>query len=356
MQENTATTSSTRLAKAEFTGKSGEFFKIWIVNILLTILTLGIYSAWAKVRTNQYLHGHTKLEGHSFKYLATPLQILKGRILAVIVFLLFSFLSTVNPLFSVLLTLLLLCATPWLIVQGLKFSMRMTAYRNIRFSFEGKIGDVVVNFIVLPILSVFTLYLILPWVFQRMDKFIFDNITYGGKKFNLKTDVGQYFVAALTALAFVIIAIIAIAVVGGVAAFQMVGLGESEEIGTAAIMAIFGLYAVMFALYFVAFAIYRAMILKHITDSLEIESIATFSTDMKVVDYIFLSITNSLMLIASFGLAYPITVVRKNRFIASHLSVELTEDADKLVNTVDGKDAAFGEEAAGLFDADLSFT
>ena len=33
-----------------FTGSGGEYFKIWIVNLLLTIATLGIYSAWAKVR------------------------------------------------------------------------------------------------------------------------------------------------------------------------------------------------------------------------------------------------------------------------------------------------------------------
>ncbi|RYZ95608.1 MAG: DUF898 family protein, partial [Proteobacteria bacterium] len=31
----------------EFRGQAGEFFRIWIVNTLLTILTLGIYSAWA---------------------------------------------------------------------------------------------------------------------------------------------------------------------------------------------------------------------------------------------------------------------------------------------------------------------
>ena len=30
-----------------FTGKASEYFGIWIVNVLLTILTLGIYSAWA---------------------------------------------------------------------------------------------------------------------------------------------------------------------------------------------------------------------------------------------------------------------------------------------------------------------
>jgi len=37
-----------------FTGRGTEYFGIWIVNLLLTIITLGIYSAGAKVRRLQY--------------------------------------------------------------------------------------------------------------------------------------------------------------------------------------------------------------------------------------------------------------------------------------------------------------
>ncbi|MDR1854861.1 MAG: DUF898 domain-containing protein, partial [Azoarcus sp.] len=40
--------------RLQFTGSGGEYFRIWIVNLLLSILTLGIYSAWAKVRREQY--------------------------------------------------------------------------------------------------------------------------------------------------------------------------------------------------------------------------------------------------------------------------------------------------------------
>ena len=49
-----------------FTGSGGEYFKIWIVNLLLTIVTLGIYSAWAKVRRNEYFYRHTRLAGAGF--------------------------------------------------------------------------------------------------------------------------------------------------------------------------------------------------------------------------------------------------------------------------------------------------
>ena len=64
----------------EFTGKGWEYFRIWIVNLLLTILTLGVYSAWAKVRRLQYFYRNTRLDGASFEYHGTPIAILKGRV------------------------------------------------------------------------------------------------------------------------------------------------------------------------------------------------------------------------------------------------------------------------------------
>ena len=59
-------------------------FAIWIVNICLTIVTLGIYSAWAKVRRLRYFYDNTSVAGASFDYHGNPVAILKGRILAVV--------------------------------------------------------------------------------------------------------------------------------------------------------------------------------------------------------------------------------------------------------------------------------
>ena len=67
---------------AEFTGTAGEYFRIWIVNLALTILTFGIYSAWAKVRKRRYFYAHTRIAGESFEYRGRPVAILIGRLLA----------------------------------------------------------------------------------------------------------------------------------------------------------------------------------------------------------------------------------------------------------------------------------
>ena len=58
-----------------FGGSGFEYFKIWIVNILLTILTLGLYYPWAKVRKNRYFYGNTSLDERNFEYHATGKQL-----------------------------------------------------------------------------------------------------------------------------------------------------------------------------------------------------------------------------------------------------------------------------------------
>jgi len=78
----------------EFTGDGWEYFKIWIVNLLLTILTLGIYSAWAKVRRLHYFYRNTLLAGASFEYHGTPIAILKGRLIAFALFLVYTLAGT----------------------------------------------------------------------------------------------------------------------------------------------------------------------------------------------------------------------------------------------------------------------
>ena len=105
---------ATRIEPFQFTGTGGEYFRIWIVNLLLTVLTLGIYSAWAKVRRMRYFYGSTRLAGSAFEYHGKPLQILKGRLIAVGVVVVLSVLTTIWPLTNVLFVLLILFGTPWI--------------------------------------------------------------------------------------------------------------------------------------------------------------------------------------------------------------------------------------------------
>src|SRR6266700_1306924 len=123
-----------------FTGEAGEYFRIWIVNLCLSVVTLGIYSAWAKVRRKRYFYGNTLLEDAAFEYLADPKAILKGRIIVVAAFAVYSVAGQINPLAGPLLGLVLLGVLPWLIVRALRFNAVNSAHRNVRFAFTASAG------------------------------------------------------------------------------------------------------------------------------------------------------------------------------------------------------------------------
>lgn len=353
-------TPSYRTSTVEFSGKGGEFFGIWIVNILLTIVTLGIYSAWAKVRTQQYFFGHTKVDGHAFRYLATPIQILKGRLLAFAVIAVFSLLTQLIPVFALVFAFAAIFVMPWLLVQGIKFNLRMTAYRNVRFGFHGTYGGAFLNFIVFPILAVFTFYLLMPYVLKRMDKFVYENVSFGGRKMQVNTSGGTYYEAAFKAFfatlgAFIVFAIV-LAIFAGITGLAIPS-GDVSALG--GVMAIvFGAVYILGYVLVIALsqAIYRGIIRNHVFASAELEGLAKFKSSVDVFDYCILLASNYLMIAFSLGLAYPVAKVRHAAYLASLTEVSVNSEIDNLTDPLKQESSTFLEEAADLYDIDFSLT
>ena len=340
---------NTQPVDLKFHGKTGEFFGIWIVNILLSIVTLGIYSAWAKVRTNRYFYGNTELDQHSFSYLATPMQILKGRIIAVILFGGYFIINMISPLAGLGAMAILLIATPWLICASLRFRMRMTSYRNVRFNFTGTYGDAFINFLVLPIASVFTLYLLMPYALKRMDKFIVDNTYYGDRKFESNLSAGIYYKVCLIAFVMIIALMAIIFAVVGSATIQ----AQADPDAGFNMMTI-----VMFALYIIGFsliqAFYQAQIRNHIFSETTLEDLATFESEFTFTSLAFLQVTNMLALLCTLGLAYPWVKIRLAQYAVARTGVNLAENKEEIVDVAGENQSALSEEVADVFDIDVA--
>ena len=119
-------TEVTTQERFQFHGEGGEFFRIWIVNLVLSIVTLGIYSAWAKGRTKRYFYGNTELAGDRFDYLASPIAILKGRIIAVALLVIYTLLSIFLVPASYLVLALLLLVMPFVVMRSNGVSLTST--------------------------------------------------------------------------------------------------------------------------------------------------------------------------------------------------------------------------------------
>ena len=129
--------------KMSFNGSTSEYFKIWIVNIALTVLTLGLYLPWAKVRTRRYFYANTELDEHRFDYLADPKKMLKGYLIiytAIILYIL-GINQIIHPAIGIVIIITLILSAPFLIAASLRFRLYNTSYRNVRFSFAGTTGD-----------------------------------------------------------------------------------------------------------------------------------------------------------------------------------------------------------------------
>ena len=182
-----------KLTPIVFQGKASEYFGIWIVNLLLSLLTLGIYSAWAKVRRKKYFYNNTLIDNVGFDYHANPIAILKGRVIAFVFFIGYSQSVHISPFLPILFLVIFFIALPWIVVRGLLFNARNSSHRGLRFDFVGKVGQAVKVFIGLPLLLIPTFGLIAPYVAHERSQFVMSNHRFGLSQFDMSRVVKQFY-------------------------------------------------------------------------------------------------------------------------------------------------------------------
>ena len=123
-------------ARLAFDGSGSEYFRIWVVNVLLTLLTLGVYSAWAKVRKARWFAQHTQLMGDRFDYHGEPWRVLAGRVLAVGLLLLWTWSFDIAAWVGWTVLALMLLVGPLLFASAQRFRLANTSWRGLRFGFE----------------------------------------------------------------------------------------------------------------------------------------------------------------------------------------------------------------------------
>ena len=160
---------------------------------MLSLITLGIYSAWAKVRRKKYFYNNTLIDNVGFDYHAKPISILKGRIIAVAFFFAYGMSASIHPALPAVFLLIFFIVLPWLVVRGSLFNARNTSHRGLRFDFVGSIGQAIKVFIGLPLLFIPTLGLIMPYVAHEKSQFFVNNHRFGLSQFGMQPVVKKYY-------------------------------------------------------------------------------------------------------------------------------------------------------------------
>ncbi|MFU8836760.1 MAG: YjgN family protein [Thiohalomonadaceae bacterium] len=321
------TTVQARSLPFEFLGQGGEYFRIWIVNILLTILTLGIYSAWAKVRNHRYFFGNTRLDGHSFEYTASPIAILKGRLIAMAFLIVYLLSQEFMPMLSVVLFLVFLVALPWLVCRTMAFRNYHSRYRNLRFGFDGQYMGALKAFVLWPIAGVLSIGILMPYAIYKQKYFLVENSRYGTRHFVPDFSPKGVYMIYLVAL--------------GIAVAGLV-LMWIPFIGPLFLM----------AAYLLAFAYVTANTSNLIYNQSNLD-VHGFDSRLVFTRLAFIYFTNGLLILFTLGLAIPWAKVRLARYRAECLSLNAEGELDSFIAAEDQRRSALGEEIGEAFDIDI---
>ena len=392
-------------ASLEFKGSGSEYFKIWIVNLFLSIVTLGIYSAWAKVRRKRYLYGNTSIEGASFEYHASPITILKGRLIAVALLIVYSVLSELFPLLGFFLLILLLAFIPWIVWRSLRFNARMTSLRNVHFSFKGRLGKSYLYYLVIPFIfpllistlfsfgysvlvneyskefffyfselinfpdyyrteililivgSVSMYLLMIPYVQKIKMSYYMNNSCFGQGKFSSNISASKFYLIdiltfLITAAVFLFPIMIFLLIYGFNALFGY-GYGSEFLDNVNSIVPVFlmiAVYVFMLSAMFLSTAFFTAKLRNYVYSNTQLNDNISVNSSLSTWSLFWLYLSNFFLMIFTVGLAYPLTVIRKTRYMVETVSVNNVEAFSQFVSQQEQQHSALGEELGEAFD------
>ena len=362
-----------------FLGNTREYFKIWIVNVFFTLVTLGIYSAWATVRTKRYFYGNTLLNNASFEYLTEPADLLKGRMASAGALLLYVVVTRFAPQTAPIFFAIFALAVPWLVGRGLGLALSNTRYCGLHFGFRGHYLRAFAVFVLLPAIPVAVVvavalagagggperFPLLAWValvaaalsypcfVARKEKYLAEHASYGDTMFGISLQRQDLYSLHFKAFAgFVLLLLLSglmaemlfgTARVAGAATGHLAW--ETGRIAALAVMCLLGLVALNGYISTIA----ANLVLNHT----QLAGGRLMSTT-NPWNMAWIMLTNALAVVFSIGLLIPWARIRVTRYRLYNLSLLAEDNVHHFVAQAKSRTKVLDEGASKPYDATLA--
>lgn len=336
-----------RALSLQFTGSASEYFRIWIVNLCLTVFTLGVFSAWAKVRKKRYLYSHTLLDGTPFQYLGQPIPILKGRLVAALLFATWYAATHFVPWLLLGLVPIALAFAPVVVTSSTAFNARSSAFRNMTFRFSGKADDTAFVMYGWGLLAVLTAGLCYPLWKQRMKRYLVTHLGFGGVLARFSARAGSYFGTYLVAGLALGAVLFVVGLAVGLAMRAFLGGGALQGWPAAAMQ--LALYAPVAA----AWVFVRAHLLNLEWNQTRLGPLS-FRSRLEGGGLLWIYAGNAAAILASAGLLVPWATLRVLRYRIGRFSVTLEGELAAFQGDDRSTVQAAGAEIADLFGLEMS--
>lgn len=300
--------------RLSYHGKWTTLLGMHIMNNLLTVLTLGFYSFWGKVKIRKYLLGSTELMGERLTYTGTGKELLAGWWKASIVIALAYggpqiLARFVHPAFALALLPVMMVLIPFALASSRRYRLSRTTWHGVRFSFGGRPLDYVKLYVKGSLLTFFTLGFYSPYFHARKELFWRSNTGYGTGSFKYTgegKDLWRDFLKAML--------------------LQIPTLG----------------------LYWFR---YKAKVARYDWANTSFGGL-TFSSNLTGRRLLGFQAANILLVVLTLGFALPLVKARNIEFMAAHLNMKGDVEFNRLSQTAPAA-RAVGDGLASVFDVDL---
>lgn len=304
-----------------FLGQWKEFFGIFVVNWLFTILTFGLYYPFSRAKTMQYLYGETSFEGSRLYFSGTGKEMFKGFIIALSIFIVLNllfFLSSYNDFYLGMLFVYMgyVLLVPIAIHGSMRYRMSRTSWRGIRFGYRGDRMTLLKKFIGWALLTLVTFGIYWSWLTINTRTYVVNNTRFGDAKFKFTGNGADFFLINFT---------------GYILTFLTLG---------------------------VYYVWWRRNIINY-----HIEHMSLHKGDKKMLmrfkgtgsELFPVLLGNLLIIIFTLGFGYPIAIIREMNFVFKHLDMRGTLEFSEIEQTEDNFKNAAGEDIGDMLDINIGF-
>lgn len=375
-----------------FTGSGSEYFRIWIVNLLLTLVTLGLYYPWAKVRRLRYFHGNTLVGGRPLGFHANPWKMLKGYLLVAVLLALYSGAGHFHAVAGLVAFVAVMLIWPALLKSSMQFRLANTSWRGLRFRFTGDLQGAYAAMLPLfvpalcllvagafvtdqeqpPLWYVYItggvmvgLLLLSPWLFQRLKAYQHNHYALASQHTRFQATVGMFYkllaemFVVYLAISVVLGVVVTVAIFIGVVVLGLSGnpfaQGENTKSMWLMVAAVAGFLALML-LFVSLIKPYMVTRLQNLVWAHTQSEDIRLDSKLKARAMVWLSAKNWVMVVFTLGLYWPFAAVARARMQLEAVSVVSRIDLDALVSHARSHEGeAAGDAAGDLFGLDIGF-
>ncbi len=375
-----------------FTGTGSEYFRIWIVNLLLILVTLTLYLPFARARRMAYFQNNTFVGQDPLGFHADPWKMFRGYLVVAAFGLAYWAVTNFLPAFGWLALLVFMALWPMLWRASLQFRLRNTSWRGVRLAFLGDIKGAysamlpyflpALLFVVLlpqeqanmpvdksQIQRVLTLVgvvvvgfvLLMPWLWKRLKAYQHGGYAYTQERADFTATTGQFYKLYLKIFGVGLLVVTGIVTLIAAGAVLFAGMplsafsqGVSAHRSATAMFAIFMVVMALYILVPLIVGSYVGSRMQNLLWSNTQSQRLRLHSALRMGPLLRVSLVNWLLIAITLGLYWPFAKVRTARLKLEAMSVEVDGDVDEWVARASpDTQGALGDAAGDFFGIDL---